>query len=105
MEKNVLAIDFLIFNFSNNRLFRHDTHEIVSWVTVIRARETNAGEVLGGKLSVVVINDLTSSDEEKLIELVIGFSVRLMDSRDNSFTILVGKLLKHLNDLGSCPRV
>jgi len=79
VEEDVLTVDFLVFDFSNNGLFRHDTHEIVSWVTIVRARETNAGEILGGVLGVVVVDDLTSSDEEKLIELVEGLSVRLMD--------------------------
>lgn len=103
IDNDSLTADFDIFDLSNNRLTRHDVHEVISGVTIFGARETNGLEIVNAILTIVVIDDLTTSNQKKLIELVEGFSVRLMDSRYNSFTIFVGKLLKHTNDLGSCP--
>jgi len=103
VNDDILTVDFFILNLSDNRLTRHNVHEVISGIAIFGARETNGLEIVNGLLTIVVIDNLTTGDQKKLIELVESFSVRLMDSRYNSFTIFVGKLLKHTNDLGSCP--
>lgn len=90
INNDLLSVDFFIFNLSDNRLFRHNVHEVISGVAIFRARETNGLEVVDGVLTIIVENNLTTGNQKKLIELVEGLSVWLMDSRYNSFTIFVG---------------
>jgi len=80
INNDILTINFLIFNLSNNGFSGHNVHEVISWVRIVGARETDAGEVFGSVDRVVVIDNLTTGDEEKLIEFIISLSVRLMDS-------------------------
>jgi len=79
IDNNFFTVDFLIFDLSDNGLSGHDVHKVISGVGVVRARETNAGEVFGSVDRVVVVDDLTTSDEEELVELVVSLSVWLMD--------------------------
>lgn len=80
VHNNLFTVLLLILNFSDNRLSRHDVHEVISRVAITGARETDGLEVVDGELRVVVVDDLTTSDEEELIELIKSLSVRLMDS-------------------------
>ena len=88
-----------------NLLDGHHGHEVVSRVAQIWALEVDRTEVVDGQTRLIEVDNFTASEQHQSVEHLENVGVRLMDSANDSATLLPGEVTEDLHHICGCERV